>query len=357
MDTLKKLRNLIDILKDKAPLIKATLSTKRHASSITVAVLHATTHNSPYPPSEKRVAAVLAFGHGSRLTACACIEVLMDRLHDTHSASVALKCLFTIHNVITRGSFILKDQLSFYPSSGGRNFLNLSTFRDNSNVEMWELSYWVRWYAGLLELSLMISRVLGYYFYSSSCKDNKDKADKVLSLFNSDLSREIDVLVDFTERICEAPDLHFQRNNLVYEVVRMVSEDYSLVQSEILVRVVELGNRMENMSYGELTQFLNPLKRLEDCKEKLLLLFVNREMNDGLWDLISQMKKKVLMVKGKREEVKLVMVRMGHRDESISESARFRKQFAESGQLFRFTSGSGEWLGLDRVSLPVSTVR
>ncbi|KAM4129318.1 hypothetical protein ACJW30_01G013300 [Castanea mollissima] len=330
MGRLKKLRNLIDSLKDKASLIKATLSITKCHASVNFAVLHATTHN-PSPPSEKRLAAVLNFGNGSRLTACACIEVLMDRLHDTQSASVDLKCLLTIHNVLNRGSFILKDQLSFYPCSGGKNFLNLSNFRDNSDVETWELSNWVRWYAGLLEQSLMVSRVLGYYFCSCSYRvDNKDKEQKVLSLLNSELLKEINVLVDFTEKICEAPgSLHV--NSLVFEVMRIVGEDFMLVQSEIFVRVVELGNRMESMIYGtESTQFFNVLKRLEDCKERL-----NRENNDGFWDLIRQTKKKVLMVREKREEMRLVVVTVGHRDESVSESTRFRKQIADSGQLFK----------------------
>lgn len=328
MGRLKKLRNFIDILKDKASLIQATLSITKCHASVNVAVLHATTHN-PSPPSEKCLAAVLNFGNRSRLTACACIEVLMDRLHDSQSASVALKCLLTIHNVINRGSFILKDQLSFYPSCGGKNFLNLSNFRDNSDVETWELSIWVRWYAGLLEQSLMVSRVLGYYFCScdSNIVDNKDKEQKVLSLLNSELLNEINVLVDFTERICDAPD-SLQVNSLVFEVMRIVSEDFMLVQSEIFVRVMELGNRMESMIYGtESTQFFNVLKRLEDCKERL-----NRADNDGFWDLIRQTKKKVLMVKEKREEMRLAVVTMGHRDESaVSESTRFGKQIADSG--------------------------
>lgn len=151
----------------------------------------------------------------------------------------------------------------------------------------------------------MVSRVLGYYFCSCSyIVDNKDKEQKVLSLLSSELLKEINVLVDFTERICEAPD-SLRVNSLVFEVMRIVSEDFMLVQSEIFVRVGELGNRMESMIYGtESTQFFNVLKRLEDCKERL-----NREDNDGFWDLIRQTKKKVLMVKEKRDEMRLVVAK------------------------------------------------
>ncbi|XP_062157564.1 putative clathrin assembly protein At4g40080 [Alnus glutinosa] len=337
MGRLKRLRNLMHMLKDKASLIKATLSIKRGAgSSINVAVLRATTHDSSRPPSEKRVAGVLSLGDGSRLTASLCIEAIMDRLHDTRGAAVAIKCLFTTHSIIRRGSFILQDQLSFYPSSGGRNFLNLSTFRDDSDVDMWELSCWVRWYAGFLEQNLMVSKVLGHYLCSSPRANNKeDKEDTALTFSNSDLSRELDVLVDFAEQIGEAPEsLHLQRNDLVYEVVRMVSEDYRLAQSEIFLRVVELGNRVENLSYDEMTHVLKALKRFEDCKERLLLLFANRKKNDGLWDLISETKVKLLAMIQKIDEMRLVMVRMGRRDDAGSASTLFRNTFSQSGKLF-----------------------
>ncbi|KAG6626387.1 putative clathrin assembly protein At4g40080 [Carya illinoinensis] len=351
MSGLKKLRNLIDILKDKASLIKATLST----SSVNVAVLLATTHDPSSPPSEKRVAAVLTLGNGSRLTACSCIDAIMARLHDTHSAPVAIKCLFTIHNIITRGSFILNDQLSFYPSSGGRNFLNLSTFRDGSGAEMWELSSWVRWYAGLVEQNLMVSKVLGYYFCSSSGTNNdKSKEERFLTFLDSDLSRELDVLVDFAERICEVPDsLHLQRNDLVYEVVRMVSEDYRLVQLEIFLRVSELWDRTENLSDGDLTQMRNSLQRFQDCKERLLLLFANRKRNDRMWDLVSETKMKLITTREKREGLRLVTMAGPRIGESMNQSTRFRKPLmaAESGNLFFFGSGGGAL-----VPLAVSTV-
>ncbi|KAL5072081.1 hypothetical protein RYX36_022969 [Vicia faba] len=43
----------------------------------------------------------------------------MDRLHGTKNATVA-PCLFTLRHITIKGPFTLKDQLSFYPSYGGR---------------------------------------------------------------------------------------------------------------------------------------------------------------------------------------------------------------------------------------------
>ncbi|KAJ7965763.1 putative ENTH/ANTH/VHS superfamily protein [Quillaja saponaria] len=302
-----------------------------------------TTHNLSNPPSEARIDAVLSLGHGSRFIACTCINTLIDRLHQTRSATVALKCLFTIHNIITRGSFTLRDLLLYYPSNGGHNFLNLSMFRDDSDSEMWKLSSWVRWYAGVLEQSLMVSRVLNYYICSSPVK--KVAEEKVLGLSNFDLLCEIDRLVGYVEHISRVPDsLYLQRIGLVYEVVGLVGEDYRWVQSEIFRRVAELGNRIENMVFGELTQFLDDLKRLEECREGLVMLFVNRRRNDRFWDLINQTKRKVVMMKEEREGKRLLLT-MGKRDES-TESNRFGNPFLEPGQLLSVTYGSG-WLGLE----------
>ncbi|XWS21451.1 hypothetical protein CRYUN_Cryun30bG0055800 [Craigia yunnanensis] len=257
MEYRKKLRFVLGILKDKGSLIKTTFSTKRHKSSIRRVILRATTHGSTAPPSDHRIAAVISLGHGSRATACACIQALKDRLHRTSNASVALKCLYTIHSIIAKGSFILKDQLSIYPCFGGQNFLNLSMFRDDSDTETWELSIWVRWYAGILEQNLMVSRILGYHLYSSGAKNDSNKKDEILAFFNSDLLKEIDVLVDFADQVGNAPDsLYLQRKSLVYEVVGLVSEDYRLIQREISLRLAELGERLMSLSFSECTQFL-----------------------------------------------------------------------------------------------------
>ncbi|XVE60550.1 hypothetical protein DITRI_Ditri05aG0137800 [Diplodiscus trichospermus] len=311
----KRLRVVLGILKDKGSLIKTTLSTKRHKSSIRRVILRSTTHGSTSPPSDYRIAAVISLGHGSCATACGCIQALMDRLRGTGDAFVALKCLYTIHSIIGRGSFLLKDQLSVYPCFGGRNFLNLSMFRDASDSETLEISTWVRWYAGILEQNLMVSRILGYHLYPSRAKSDGNKKDNILALSNSDLLKEIDVLVDFADQVGNAPDsLYLQRKSLVYEVVRLVSEDYRLIQREISVRVAELGVRMMNLSWSECTQFLNSLNRLEDCKERISSLLVNRNRNDDLWDLIKETKAKLMLMMKEKKDGKMLVITMG--DES-----------------------------------------
>ncbi|KAJ8748039.1 hypothetical protein K2173_011414 [Erythroxylum novogranatense] len=346
----KKSRVLVGILKDMTSIIKANLSTKRSKAKIHIAVLRATAHGVPVPPSDKRVTSVLCFGLGSRVTASTCIGALMDRLHGTKDACVALKCLFTIHSIITKGSFILKDQLSIYPSFGGRNFLNLSQFRRDSDPESWELSSWVRWYAAVIEQNLMVSRLLGYYLCSDADKNLKEEIVQVL--LSKDLVREIEVLVDYVERICEAPEsLHLQRNILVYEVVRLVSEDNRLVQREICLRVKELRDRLPSLGPDELAQIVCVLQKLEGCKERLFMLFVNRSRNDEMWELIKETK--INIIETMKIESK-ALVKLGSTD-GCGEFNRFREQFViESGNLGRFRADN-KWSAMDLVPLTVKT--
>lgn len=135
------LRDLVGKIKDKASQSKVALNplSKPHATCL----LRATTHDSSTPPDHKYLSSLLSFGHRSRVTASAVIESLMDRLQTTGDASVAIKCLITVHHIIRHGTFILHDQLSIFPAAGGRNYLKLSNFRDSRSPFSWEISSWV----------------------------------------------------------------------------------------------------------------------------------------------------------------------------------------------------------------------
>ncbi|XP_022862858.1 putative clathrin assembly protein At4g40080 [Olea europaea var. sylvestris] len=293
-----RLRELKGILKDKASLFKANLSTNRPMSFVNVTVLRATTHSTTSPPSEHRLIAVLSLGHRSSIMADACTESIMNRLHRTHSPYVALKCLIIIHNIISKGSIILKNQL---PSAGGYNFLHLSEFDYKSNVEKREISLWVRWYAGFLELNLMASRVLGYFSSSSS------PAASFPSVFfdrKKDLLKEMNALVGFIEGICEVPDsLHLQRNDLLYELMILVGEDYRAAQYQIISRLsndTAFADQISRLSSTDSSELIDCLKRLENCKKRLTEIFVNRKRYDAFWELINERKMELEEMNGNR---------------------------------------------------------
>ncbi|OMO56166.1 ENTH/ANTH/VHS superfamily protein [Corchorus capsularis] len=317
------LRDLIGIIKDKASQSKAALVSNPKTLSLHLALLRATTHDPFTPPDPRHLDALLSTGHSSRATVSSAIEALMDRLQTTRDAAVAIKCLIVVHHIIKRGSFILQDQLSIYPAAGGRNYLKLSNFRDNTTPLTWELSSWVR------------------------CVDKDTEEEKVSSLINSELLKEINSLVNLLEQISKRPDsLHANGNILIEEVQGLVGEDYLSSIDEVSVRVREFRERLSCLSFVDSVELVCALKRLEDCKERLLSFSQRkRVLIETVWGSISEIKDQVDNLKVCRDERRLLT--MGSKSSKISESARFGDRVLKQGNSVKFSSG--RFLSLDNV--------
>ncbi|KAM7276184.1 hypothetical protein ACFE04_018050 [Oxalis oulophora] len=339
MSRIIKFRDIIGIIKDKASQSKA----KAKSLSLHLALLRATTHDPFTPPNPKHISAFLSFGHSSRTVASAAIESLMDRLQMTRDASVAVKCLITVHHIIKHGSFILQDQLSVYPSTGGRNNLKFSDFRDNTTPVTWELSSWIRWYALYLENLLSTSRVLGFFLCSTSSTLEKDQdQEKVSTYTNLDLLGEFDSLITFLEVTCRRPDLN--GNNIVEEIIGLVNEDYLSAINDVSTRVDEFNQRLSCLTFGDSVELACCLKRLKECKEKLLDLCNNnkKDVIETLWACVDQLKDKVeiqspMPINGK------FLLTMGGGGRS-SESDRFGNRVFIRGNAINFSSAR---FGLD----------
>ncbi|RDY06315.1 putative clathrin assembly protein, partial [Mucuna pruriens] len=271
---MRKVKELIGIMKDKASQGKAAILSKR----ATLSLLRATSHDSFTPPTREQLSMLLYSGDGSRATASAVVELLTERLQRTQSSAVALKCLIGVRHVIKHGSFILRDQL---PYSGGRNYLNLSKFRDKSSPVRWELSRWVRWYAKHVEQLLWACRSVGFFL------DAAAEEERASGLTNDELLREVDALVTVIEGIGGIPDAaSTERNKLITEIVGLVEEDGVAALSEVFVRVKEFGERLECLSYEELVEVVNVLNRLEKCREIVMV-------SERLWESVRELKEKV----------------------------------------------------------------
>ncbi|PON47347.1 ENTH domain containing protein [Trema orientale] len=327
-----KLRDLVGAIKDRASQGKAAILSRPNELSL----LRATTHDLHAPPNPKHLEAVLALGHSSRATASAAVEALMDRLQGTGDASVALKCLLAVHHIVKFGSFILQDQLSVFPSHGGRNYLNLSRFRDSSSHVTWELSTWVRWYAEYVETLLSTSRILGFFLGSSS---SASEEERVSASWNGGLIRETESLASFLEQICTQPesDLDLKGNRLVGEIRGLVSQDYLSVVNEVSVRVTEFGERLSCLSFIDSIELICALRRLENCKERLLLSpnLMKKDLSESFWDLISEIKERV----GEEKEDPEGKLVVALRKDKGTESARFGDRVLRSGDSVRFSSG------------------
>ncbi|PIN08447.1 hypothetical protein CDL12_18976 [Handroanthus impetiginosus] len=339
MGRITSLRDLLGLIKDKASISKAALLSKPEAISIRLAVLRATTHSPPIPPDDHRLTALLLLGHSSRATASLIVTALMDRLHRTTNCVVALKCLLIIHHIIKRGPFILQDQLSIFPASGGYNYLKLSAFRDGATAATWALSSWVRWYARYLETLLGTSRVLGYFLCSSSCgvlKENQEQ--RISSFLNVDLVKDIDSVVVQIEEICKAPDsLVVEDDMLVKEIMGLVLNDYLSSVNGILLRLGELNERLSCLSFSDSVEIMCVLKRLSDCRERLSVLYVvKKPSTEMMWGSVQELKDRVEMLKVYKEGGKLLSL---WTHEKASESARFERQVLGRSDSVQFHSG------------------
>ncbi|TKY60239.1 putative clathrin assembly protein [Spatholobus suberectus] len=321
-----KLTRLIGIIKDKASQSKAALLSQR----TTLSLLRATSHDCFTPPTRKQLATLLSSGDGPRATASAAVEVLMDRLQGTNNAAVALKCLIAVHHITRHGSFILQDQLSVYPSAGGRNYLNLSNFRHRADPASWELSSWVRWFAQHIEQLLCASRSLGFFLGAPNAAT--DREDRLSGLANADLLTEFDSLVALVEGICKRPEPN--GNRLVEEIVNLARGDWGVVQIEARVRVSEFRERLGGFTFGEAVELVCCLKRLEQCEERIMGM-MEGAMELRLWDLVREVKDKA-GIEVYREEGK---VRKETRKLRVSESDRFSTRVLNSRDFLRFPSG------------------
>ncbi|KAH0853253.1 hypothetical protein HID58_093376 [Brassica napus] len=361
MGRITSFADLIGIIKDKASQGKAALvssNPKGKSLSFHLSVLRATTHDPSTPPGYRHLNVLLSAGTGSRATAASAVEAVMERLHTTGDACVALKSLIIVHHIVKHGRFILQDQLSVFPASGGRNYLKLSGFRDEKSPLMWELSSWVRWYGLYLEHLLSTSRVMGFFVSSTSSTIHKDEyEDMVSSLTNTDLLRELDALVGLLQEACKIPDIPSCGGGkpLADNIIRLVGEDYVSSVNELYTRLNEFKERSNTLSFGDRVELVCALKRLESSKERLSEICEGnwkRAWLDGFWGLVREVKGVIGGLEDGYEQVEKTFVGIGRREKGY-ESARFsdRLVIGYGDDTVRFSSGRFSNVG--RFNYPV----
>lgn len=151
------------------------------------------------------------------------------------------------------------------------------------------------------------------------------------------------------EVICRQPEsLHLNGNRLVDEIRRLVGEDQISAMNEISVRVNEFGERLSCLSFGDSVELVCELKRLEDCREKLMSLStVKKEATERFWIEIVEIRERI---NGKVKENNGLLNKV--KGERLSDSARFGERVMRSGcDSVQFSSAR---LVLDyRFSLPI----
>lgn len=324
----RKLRRLVGALKDNASIARSTIlcpSISSTSSAAEIAVLRATSHRRPSsPPHPRHIAELLSFGHGARPAAAALVFSLSSRLLTTTDPAVALKSLFSLHQLLRSAPFILLDQISSYllPHSSGRytrSPLLLSSFPLGPDP----LSSSVRWYSRLLELLLLLPSNSG-----------ENLAGWASSLLTRHLILEIESLADFVAEAFNQPEI--PGNRLIAEIEKMVLEDRIAAQHGIVVRLQEVRERIGAVGFADSVELVFVLRRLEDRRKPPPPWISDWQRKDreeegsGLfWKEVEQVREMVegLVVKRERE------ARSVNRDGFIS--ARY---MVRTGNLVQFHS-------------------
>lgn len=122
------------------------------------------------------------------------------------------------------------------------------------------------------------------------------------------------------------------KNKMVDEIVNLVCEDWVVIEREVCVELSEFKERLGFLEFGEVVELVCCLKRLEDCREKVMMNLVDSE---ALWDLVSDVKVKVGLEVYKDKG----RVRKEGRKLRFSESHRFSARVLDSRDFLRFPSG------------------
>lgn len=81
-----------------------------------------------------------------------------------------------------------------------------------------------------------------------------------------------------------------------------------MAMREVFSRIQEVAGRIEDLNDDGIDEFLNLLSRIEWCKEKMVLMFLNKKRDDGVWEAIEEAKGKTKAEKHRRENSKIVPV-------------------------------------------------
>ncbi|CAH1454155.1 unnamed protein product [Lactuca virosa] len=128
--------------------------------------------------------------------------------------------------------------------------------------------------------------------------------------------------------------------------MRLVGEDYRMIQYHMMIRLTELSERLHNLRTNEMAGLTRCLERLEGCKGRLTELFMNRKRNESYWELVSEVISKLMRLK-KYAEMKSVSRKM---IEYASESTELNKQLSATSRYFGLLpyGENNYWLTLTR---------
>lgn len=260
----RKFRKAIGAVKDQTSIGLAKFGGGNNSSDLEIAIIKATCHDEN-PPQERHVRKILSLTTHSRSMVSACVSTMAKRLNKTKNWAVALKTLMLSHRLLNDGDHTCVQDI-FFSARRGTRFLNMSDFRDTSDMSnSWDYSAFIRTYAlylnGLLEFRIQgCSRKHGGYAYHGeeeeegvhggiNFKEVAMNATPVYERNNESVFSRVDHLKQLLERFLACRPTGAAKYNRVVDVALhlIVKESFELFydMTEVIAALIDRFMRLE----------------------------------------------------------------------------------------------------------------
>uniref|UniRef100_A0A1D1Y0T7 Putative clathrin assembly protein At5g35200 n=1 Tax=Anthurium amnicola TaxID=1678845 RepID=A0A1D1Y0T7_9ARAE len=280
--TQQSLRKAFGALKDSTKVGLAKVNSEY--KELDVAIVKATNHDEQIA-KEKHIRTIFDAVSAARPRAdvAYCINSLARRLAKTHNWAVALKTLIVLHRASREVDPTFRGELINFTSSRC-HILNLSHFKDDSSLNAWDYSAWVRTYALYLEEQLECFRILKY--------DVETEQSRTKELDTVDLFEHLPALQQLLFRLlaCQ-PEGAAMYNNVIQYALSFVASESVKIYAAIDDGILNLVNKFFDMQRHDAIRALEIYRKAGHQAERLSEFYeICKGLNLGLSDKFTKIK-------------------------------------------------------------------